>query len=150
MLETEGSGHGNASRKSKAMAGAYSSTYSKLQAQAQLLQPGIQQSIADATASGSQELLTEAERAAAQAASRDFAKHRQAVGEAGLDGLAQPFRGLAADGAGQLADGAGQLVDGAGQMADGAGPLQSALLEAPPALQTRQLRLSKKVSHTQC
>ena len=53
-LETESS----ISRKSKAMAGAYSSTHSKLQAQGQLLQPSMQLALAEAGASGSQDLLS--------------------------------------------------------------------------------------------
>lgn len=44
-------------RKSKAMAGAYSSTYSKMQAQGHLLQPSIQLSLAEAATLESQELL---------------------------------------------------------------------------------------------
>lgn len=44
-------------RKSKAMAGAYSSTYSKMQAQGHLLQPSMQLSLAEAATLESQELL---------------------------------------------------------------------------------------------
>ncbi len=40
------------------MAGAYSSTHSKLQAQGQLLQPSMQLALAEAGASGSQDLLS--------------------------------------------------------------------------------------------
>ena len=47
----------SSSRKSKAMAGAYSSTYSKLQAQGHLLQPSMQLALAEAAASTSQDLL---------------------------------------------------------------------------------------------
>lgn len=52
-LDTESSG----SRKSKAMAGAYSSTYSKLQAQGQLLHPSMQLAMAEAGVSTNQELM---------------------------------------------------------------------------------------------
>ena len=44
-------------RKSKAMAGAYSSTYSKMQAQGHLLQPSMQLSFAEAATSDNQQLL---------------------------------------------------------------------------------------------
>lgn len=47
----------SSSRKSKAMAGAYSSTYNKLQAQGQLVHPSMQLALADAIAPGSQDLL---------------------------------------------------------------------------------------------
>lgn len=52
-MDTEGSG----SRKSKAMAGAYSSTYSKLQAQGQLLHPSMQLAMAEAGVPAGQELM---------------------------------------------------------------------------------------------
>ena len=52
-MDTESSG----SRKSKAMAGAYSSTYSKLQAQGQLLHPSMQLAMAEAGVSASQDLM---------------------------------------------------------------------------------------------
>ena len=189
-LEAETSG----SRKSKAMAGAYSSTYSKLQAQGQLLHPSMQLAMADAAAPHSQELLSsgetqltcrtsctflsivvpvslrkavlsllrlpftmvssvchctnflphfvsaflfqvgraavtivklpafaEAERAAAEADHRAFFKHTRVLGGTSLG---RPYRGPSAD---------------------AVSTMQSTLLEGPPALQGKKLRLGKKV-----
>ncbi|KAA6427377.1 MAG: hypothetical protein FRX49_02041 [Trebouxia sp. A1-2] len=78
-LDTESSG----GRKSKAMAGAYSSTYSKLQAQGQLLHPSMQLAMAEA----------EADRAAAEADPAAFFKQR-AVGP---NNLGVPSRGPVED-----------------------------------------------------
>ncbi|KAL0053903.1 hypothetical protein WJX82_000883 [Trebouxia sp. C0006] len=115
-LDTESSG----SRKSKAMAGAYSSTYSKLQAQGQLLHPSMQLAMAEAGVSASQDLMmSEADRAAAEADPAAFFKQRAL----GPNNLGAPS---------------------GGSLEDAGVAMQSTLLDAPHLLQGKQLRLGKK------
>ncbi|KAL3145375.1 hypothetical protein ABBQ38_001625 [Trebouxia sp. C0009 RCD-2024] len=109
----------SSNRKSKAMAGAYSFTYSKMQAQGQLMHPSMQLALAEAAAAGNQgqDLLPlEADKAAAEAG---LEAYRSALGMAGPEQLA-----------------AGPLAEGPS--------MQGSILPPPEALQGRRLRLGKK------